>query len=233
MVRGLPNLRFLGYDWGCGGTLFDPTHPILPMMYPRQPSNTKVCPGCGTRLIDTARRCLVCGHLFEAERKKRPVLPPAPLLSARQILESRPPRKNVQVTLSLPLLLGVIVLLLVMNTVAILSWQQRGVTKVKVAGDNATSTYVATTYVTPTRTITPTRTAPPPTFTIEPVIEYTVKQGDSCLAVATRFKVSLDSLVAANKKLDCGLLSLGTVLIIPKATATPSPEPAITQTPAP
>ncbi len=198
------------------------------MIYPRQPANTKVCPGCNTRLIDTARRCLVCGYVYpddEMEGRKEP-----PVISAHERLEPRPPRRSVQVTLSLPFLFFVIAALLMVNTVAILGWQKRAVTSTRVAGENATSTYVATTYLSPTPTITPTLTPPPPTFTIEPVITYTVASGDSCLSVAYRFKVSLNDLLRENNKVDCGLLSIGTVLTIPKPTATPTPEPSGTAT---
>jgi LysM repeat protein len=199
------------------------------MIYPRQPANTKVCPGCSTRLIDTARRCLVCGYIYPDDEVEASYPQNPPVLQQR--VEPRPPRRSLQVTLSLPLLVGLIVILLAMNTLAILGWQKREVTQTQVAGANATSTYVATIYVSPTATVTATRTAAPPTATVERKIEYTVASGDSCLSVSYRFKVSLDSLLAENKQVDCGLLPIGTVLTIPKPTATP--EPTLTRTPKP
>jgi len=204
------------------------------MIYPRQPTNTKVCPGCSTRLINTATRCLVCGYIYpeeEAGAAHKSAAQPQAAFRLQQTLEPQRPRKTLQVTVSLPLLGLVILLLLGLNTAAILGWQQREVTKTQVAGSNATSTFIATTYVSPTPTVTVTFTVAPPTFTVEPIIEYSAVEGDSCLAIATRFKVSLDDLLAANREIDCGLLSIGTVFIIPRAPAVP--EPAGTQTPEP
>lgn len=176
----------------------------------RQPENTKVCPGCGTTLIDTARHCSMCGYVFlETEIEA----------AARRARASRTPK----VTISLPWLALLIVALLGVNTVLVLGWQKRGETKEMVRSIQATATYEATTYISPTPTVTPTLTPPPPTPTSEPVIEYTVQPGDSCNSIATQFQVDFYELVRKND-LNCDLLSIGTVLIIPNPTPTPEPE---------
>ncbi len=186
------------------------------MMPIHQPENTKLCPGCGTCLIDTARHCSMCGYVFlESD------------IQAQAAKHQRGPRR-LRVTLSLPALLALIISLLLMNTMLVLGWQKRAETRTKVEAVNATSTYVATTYISPTPTLTPSRTPPPPTPTEVPVVQYTVVSGDSCLSVAARFKVGLDDLVRKNK-IDCSLLKIGTVLVIPAPTATPEP----TETPLP
>ena len=178
------------------------------MIHLRQPENTKICPGCGTCLIDTARHCSVCGYLFLEPELQAPKPPRGP--------------QRLRVTLSVPGFFILIAALLVMNTVVILGWQKREETKTTVQAVNATSTYVATTYVTPTPTSTATRTLAPPTPTTVPKVEYTVVSGDSCISIANRHQVSVDDLVRLNK-IDCALLSIGTVLEIPKPTATPEP----------
>ncbi len=145
----------------------------------------------------------------------------------------RPKRKTLQVTISLPLLVVMILGLLAMNTVVILGWQRRDITKTKVAAVYATATWVVTSYVTQTGTPTPTVTPPPPTITEEPEITYTTVSGDSCLLIATRFKITLNDLALENRDLDCSLLKIGVVLKIPRPTATPEPSttPVETVTP--
>lgn len=150
----------------------------------------------------------MCGYVFldsEMGKNKRAQGPRSP-----------------RVSFTLPGLLVLIIALLIMNTVVILGWQKRTETKKHVESVYATSTYEATTYVSPTPTVTATRTPAPPTPTPVPKIEYTVVSGDSCLSIVTRFNISLDSLLRANE-IDCGLLKIGTVLTIPRPTATPEP----------
>jgi LysM repeat protein len=130
--------------------------------------------------------------------------------------------RPLRLSFSLPGLLVLIIALLIINTVMILGWQKRTETKEQVESVQATYTYEATTYVTPTPTVTTTRPPAPPTPTVVPKIEYTVVSGDSCISISTRFDISLDSLLRANE-IDCDLLKIGAVLVIPRPTATPEP----------
>jgi LysM repeat protein len=185
------------------------------MMHKNLPEHTKLCPGCGTCLMNSARHCSVCGYVF-LEVVDEPV--------------HRPKASNpLQVTLSVPGFVALVLLLLIMNTVFILGWQKRSETKVLVRSVNATATFEATTFVSPTNAPTETRTSAPPTNTVEPEIMYTVVSGDSCLSISARFQVSLDSLAHENDDLNCDLLNIGTVLTIPRPTATP--EPTVTPPP--
>lgn len=50
---------------------------------------------------------------------------------------------------------------------------------------------------------------------------YTVVSGDVCGAIATRFGITLDELVKANRSIDCATLHIGDQLKIPAKAATP------------
>ncbi len=60
---------------------------------------------------------------------------------------------------------------------------------------------------------------PSPTSTPQ---TYTIQAGDSFLAIAIRYKTSVQALLAANPKVDPNMMALGTVLIIPASTAVPA-----------
>jgi LysM repeat protein len=185
------------------------------MMQKNLPDHTKLCPGCGTCLMNSARHCSVCGYVF-LDVVDEPVHRP-------------PPSNPLRVTVSVPGLVALILILLIMNTVFILGWQKRAETKVLVHSINATATFEATTFVSPTPLPTETRTPPPPTITVEPEIMYTVVSGDSCLSITARFNVTLDALARENDDLNCDLLNIGTVLTIPRPLATQ--EPTVTPPP--
>lgn len=197
------------------------------MTYPHKCENIKVCPGCGTNLGVTSRHCAVCGYTFDDAD-----LPPVELgARAKENRAQKPfaPRaqNRLQVTLSLPALLGILLMLVSINALVILGLQKRGQTRTQFAADKATATYLATTYLSPTPTITITPTPAPPTATPVVDIEYEVVSGDSCLSISQKFNIDLNTLVRKND-IDCSLLNIGTVLKIPQ----PTPTPALTSTPA-
>lgn len=180
------------------------------MAYPRHPENIKVCPECGTNLSYTAKRCVVCGYQFAEDA-------PVP----RYIAESAFTRKRpMPFTISLPALLGIVILIVAVNILVIFGMQKRDETKLSAAAAQATATFLATTYISPTPTLTPTFTPAPPTLTPVVDIRYTVVEGDSCLSIADRFDIYLDSLLSKND-IDCAALAIGTELRIPQPTATP------------
>lgn len=85
----------------------------------------------------------------------------------------------------------------------------------------------------PTTTPAPYTPAPTPTPTVTPTpVIYTIQAGESLLAIANRFNVSLSGLQEANGILDPRTLQIGQQLIIPReeeeavaADATPTPTP--------
>jgi hypothetical protein len=195
---------------------------LQPMNYPRQPENTKICPGCSTCLSNTAKRCAVCGYRFTAAEPE----------TGKNETGLGKVQRRMRITLSLPALLGLILLLLAINTLLILGFQKRERTKVLVDAAQATSTYIATSFVTLTPSPTMSFTPAPPSETPLVDIEYTVVSGDSCLSIAKRFDIYLDSLVRKND-IDCALLNIGTVLKIPRPTAEPESTSTAVETVAP
>ncbi len=69
---------------------------------------TKLCPTCGTRLAENASRCVVCGSEFNATPKPK-------AKSEKNVQGARMP----EVTLSLPVALGLLAVLLVVGALAL------------------------------------------------------------------------------------------------------------------
>jgi hypothetical protein len=192
------------------------------MTYSQQRENIKVCPECGTNLINTARHCAVCNHQFiEAD------------LSPAKGTSAKPKYPQMIISINLPVLFGLILLLVTIPAMIFFGLQKREKNNDLDAAARATGTYIATTYLSPTPSPTLTFTPGPPTPTNEVYTEYQVAPGDSCLSIAKRFNLYLDSLLSKNTDVDCSLLSVGTVLRIPKPTPTPEPTGTEETTPAP
>jgi LysM repeat protein len=91
---------------------------------------------------------------------------------------------------------------------------------------------------TPTPSRTPTRTPTlPPTITPLPTplppIRYTIKPGDTTLAIAIEYDVAPWAINELNNLAPDAVLSVGQVLLIPIPTATPRASPPPTETPMP
>ncbi len=183
-------------------------------MNPETNSNaTKICPTCGSKVNESATRCLVCGRNFgkitatgkEAKSVQGPRIP--------------------EITLNLPIALGLMILLVGVGA-AVVFGVLRGTGRVV----EPTVTPTITTTPTQTMTSSPTVTASPlPTFTPLPPLEYTIKADDYCGTIAAFFNVSMQSIVLLNNlPADCGVLSIGQVLLIPQPTPTASPQPTST-----
>jgi LysM repeat protein len=86
----------------------------------------------------------------------------------------------------------------------------------------------------PTQTATPTSTdTPTSTVTPVPPIPYVIKAGDSCLAIAIRYNVSVASIILQNKlDPDC-TVAVGHTILVPYPTPTLAPVPSATQFGAP
>lgn len=174
-------------------------------------STTKVCPTCGTRVNENVTRCLVCGTSLSTTATT----------TTKPIQGGRMP----EITLSLPVALGLIVLVLAIGAAVVFGVLQ-GTGKVVEPTVTPTITATATITVTPqpssTATLAPTLTPLPPT-------EYTVKSGDVCSTIALIFNVSVNSIVLANNlPADCSPLVEGQKLLIPQPTPTASPQPTAT-----
>jgi len=166
---------------------------------------TKLCPTCGTRLAEKASRCSVCGSEFTVQTK-----------SQNAVQGSRMP----EITLSLPLALGLIIILLIVGAGAVFIG-------LRTTGHVTSPTTVPTFTLTPTNTLTPTETLIPtetPTPTQLPPLDYIVKAGDNCGTIAFSFNVSVQSIILLNNlSASCTDLIIGQTLKIPQPTPTPLP----------
>jgi LysM repeat protein len=173
---------------------------------------TKVCPTCGTRLSENAAKCTVCGRVFSTNGSKK---------ANKSVQGPRMPH----LTLSLPIALAMIILLLSAGAGAVYATMQN-------TGMVVEPTVTPTLTNTPTVTLTVTATLTPtiePTWTPLPDFEYIVKEGEFCSNIAVSFNVSIQSIVLANNlPSDCGILSAGQKLMIPQPTLTASPQPTAT-----
>lgn len=182
------------------------------------PSSTKVCPTCGTRLSENATRCPVCGRTFTpASNPKKPV--------TSAVQTTRLP----EVKLSLPLAIGLGVIILALGALIVFFGLQS-------SGKVASSTATPTVTITPTFTITP---LPSPTATLgptatpEPPLEHIVKIGEVCSNIAAMYHVSIQSIIDLNNlPPECGTLFENQKLLIPRPTPTSSPAPTGTLAPA-
>jgi len=174
----------------------------------------KLCPTCGSRVSETATKCSVCGRNLV-----QPADPSKTKTSG--VNEPRLP----EITLNLPIALGLLILVLAIG--AIITFFA-----LRATGSVTPPTAVPTSTVTMTPTTIPTETptfTPQPTPTLLPPIEYSIKEGDSCLLLAAIYKVSVVSIADINRlPPDCGVLSVGQRLLIPQPTPTPSPIPSST-----
>jgi len=188
-------------------------------MSPETPSQkTQVCPTCGTRLSESATRCLVCGTELTpraAARRKK---------AERAVQAGRIP----EITLSLPAALGFLALFLIVGAVVVyfaLSAGGRVISPTPIPSPTETVTITPT----PTATLTPTLV---PTPTPLPPFDYTVHAGETCGGLALRFGVSTNSIIILNNlDAECRTLRENQVIKIPYPTATPLPPPTSTLEP--
>jgi LysM repeat protein len=131
------------------------------------------------------------------------------------------------VTLSLPLAIGLLILLVAIGAGSVYAFARS--TPAIVIPPTITPTPTVTSTITPTLTSTPTSTVVP-TFTPLPDKEYVVKPQDTCSKIAILFNVSVNSIVLKNGlSADCASLSVGQKLVIPQPTPTPTSQ--VTSTP--
>jgi len=178
---------------------------------------SKLCPTCGTRLAENATRCVVCGSEFSATPKPKSK-------SEKAIQGARMP----EVTLSLPVALGLLAVFLVVGALA-LFFTLKGSGKLPDSTATPSPTETVTITPTPTETLIPSET---PTLTPEPPIEHTVRSGDFCGTIAGLYGSSVAAIVSLNN-LDANCtLYVGQVIKVPRPTPTPPPAPTTTLEPA-
>lgn len=134
-----------------------------------------------------------------------------------------------ELTLSLPVVLGLIILLLAIGAGTVFAVLQSTKPKDAAAAlPTGTPTLTTTITLTPTVTLTPTLQA---TNTPEPPIEYKVVTNDTCGSIAYNFNVSINSIVLLNNLGQDCILSIGQTLKIPRPTPTPPPAATATLNP--
>ena len=173
-----------------------------------EPSTSKICPTCGTRLSETASRCLVCGT---------EITPSAETKSVKTSVQgSRMP----SLTLSLPAALGLLVLFILIGAVVVFAGL-RATGNVTAPTQGPTPTNTATVTTTPTETPTPTIVPSP---TEQPPFEHTIASGDTCISIALFYKVSVQSIISLNGlPVACDSLFIGQKIKVPYPTPTPLP----------
>lgn len=185
----------------------------MPMSSETPSKPTQLCPTCGTRVSEDATRCLVCGtDLTNSEKSNKP---------DKSVQGSRMP----QVTLSLPLVLGLIIIFIAIGAFLVYYALQQ-------TGQVVEPTVTPTTTMTASPTITSTPVTPTPTNTPVPTptpIAYRVASGDTCSSIAFSFGVSIQSIVLQNNlPAACDTLFVGQELLIPHPTPTPTALPTAT-----
>jgi LysM repeat protein len=177
-----------------------------PTILPPPPA-LRLCPLCGSRVAETATKCGVCGtKLSRVEKRPRP--------PARRIY----PSPFILVVLAGLVLLGVLLVGLATGAVprpSILRFP--------------TPTITLTFTPRPTQTATPTDTqTPTATITPEPPISYVIKDGDSCLLLAIRYDVTVDSIIRQNHLDPSCTVAVGHTIQIPHPTPTFAAPPSET-----
>ena len=177
-------------------------------MSPETPTQTtKICPTCGTRISESATRCLVCGTEFSSTAEGK---------SQKAVQGSRMP----EVTLTLPAALGLLTLFLVVGAGMVFA-ALRATGRMATPPPDVTATATATVTPTATETLVP---SPVPSATEQPPLEYTIGPGDTCISIALFYGVSVQSLITLNKlPVACNTLQEGAKLLVPYPTPTPAP----------
>jgi len=177
-----------------------------PTILPPPPA-LRLCPLCGSRVSETATKCGVCGTKL-ARIEKRPTAP------RRRIY----PSPFILALLAGLILFGVLLVGLANGFIprpAILRFPTPTITP----------TFTPRPTQTPTPTDTPTPTA---SNTPEPPISYVIKDGDSCLLLAIRYDVSVDSIIQQNHLDPSCTVAVGHTIQIPHPTPTLAPVPTDT-----
>jgi LysM repeat protein len=141
-----------------------------------------------------------------------------------------------QITLGLPAALGLLALFLIVGAALVFAVLRLtgpggpGTDTPGTTGGGSSPTPLISATPTLTATDAPTET-PVPTATTQPPHDYTVRTGDTCSSIAFTFGISVQGLIITNNLSAACTLSVGQIIKVPYATATPAPE--ATSTPLP
>jgi LysM repeat protein len=177
-----------------------------PTILPPPPA-PRLCPLCGSRVAETAIKCGVCGTK----------------LSRAEPRVSRPARRFYPSPFILALLAGMILLGLLLMGLA--NGAVPRPSFLRFPTPTITPTFTPRPTQTPTATDTDT---PTPTITPQPPIPYVIKEGDSCLAIAIRYNVTVESLIMQNHLDPACTVAVGHTIQIPHPTPTFAPPPSET-----
>src|SRR6266508_4769611 len=156
----------------------------------QEPSSQKsqICPTCGTRLSESATRCLVCGTELSTKAATK----------SKKAESGMEASRMPELTLSLPAALGALALILLIGASSVYFSLRAGIGGATITEPTVEGTATGTTTITPTAT----ETLPPtafPTETVQPPFDYKVREGDTCLLIATNFSVSVQSIIVQNQ----------------------------------
>jgi LysM repeat protein len=180
-----------------------PMEELTPRLIPDS-SEPRHCPECGSRVADLASVCLMCGASLDVEEAPAEA-PPSPRFQV--------PWRGLFVSI-----------LTVVAFLGLVGWLVR----LQIISYSTTPTPAFTPTVTRPPTYTP-RPTEKPTSTLTPTaippLPYEVRQGETCVGIATQRGISLDTLVDLNPE-KCGsdgIIVPGDILLIPAATPTIGP----------
>ncbi|MCJ7549834.1 MAG: LysM peptidoglycan-binding domain-containing protein [Anaerolineae bacterium] len=192
------------------------------------------CPECGTRVADGAKTCLMCGAELEGEEapsgdtEPREQSDPAPGVASDDSGWEGEPESVFTSAKWKPLRIAILALVTVIILAgAVILGMDLSQGNIAPELPTFTPTITLTPTITPSPTASPTPTQTPlPTETPTPIppIEHVVQSGDSLLAIALEFNLTIDELIAYNQ-LESELIVEGQSLFIPPDTPTPGPPP--------
>lgn len=192
---------------------------------PKKAQKSRICPVCGTKLSEDAKRCLVCGTelspLETSTTTGKTNKTKFKIASPDKINSQRIPEIKVNLIVVIAVIVVILVLIAALAYFAIIGGQSAD------AAEEATATPTMTLNPTATLGNTPTN-LPEPTWTPLPPAEYTVKDGETCGDIALQFNTSIASIVIQNNLTQDCIIAPGTVLQVPLPTATASPVPTAT-----
>jgi LysM repeat protein len=174
---------------------------------PRSVIPGRICPSCGTRMAETASHCAACGTVFETRTDRSPN-------NRLRLLGSSDGIK-------LPtgfFIAGPIILLVAGALLVVFLNRPRAI-----PGKSLTPTILSVYTATITLTLMPSNT---PTILLNPSplppIMITVKAGDTCYGLASKFGYQDPSVLSDinGRAVDCNNLQIGEVVYIPRPTPT-------------
>ena len=174
----------------------------------------RLCPSCGTRVAAMATTCLMCGASLDEEAQEAEA-------EAAEGLEEIEPRSRLPKWTRPFIVVALAALILVGGFYGLYALM-------RMQPEDISPTATPTPTPTPTATPTPTST-PRPTTTPTPIppLAYQVQPGDTLSAIAARYGITVENILALNPGVEPEALQVGNVLRIPSGTLTPTPTPTL------